>query len=142
MLALGATSADYQQRADTRERASALSDFLAASADRPLHDRLGVLWASSSRPSVLSDAQRAALIGEVFAKQQADGGWTLESLGPWTVHPDAPSATGSESYATSFTAFVLGQAGIPLRTLDLSRALAWLRASHQTRTTGAWPACP
>ena len=31
MLALGATSADYQQRADTRERASALSDFLAAS---------------------------------------------------------------------------------------------------------------
>ena len=45
MLALGATSADYQQRADTRERASALSDFLAASPDRPIHDRLGVLWA-------------------------------------------------------------------------------------------------
>jgi squalene-hopene/tetraprenyl-beta-curcumene cyclase len=139
MLALGATSADYQQRADTRERASALSDFLAASADRPLHDRLGVLWASSTRPSVLSDAQRAALIGEVFAKQQADGGWTLESLGPWTVHPDAPSATGSDSYATSFTAFVLGQAGIPPSHAGLSRALAWLR-SHQDPTTGAWPA--
>jgi len=139
MLALGSTPSDYQQRAETRERASAVSDYLAASADRPLHDRLGLLWAATTRPSVLSDAQRTSLVSEVFAKQQSDGGWTLESLGPWTVHPDVPPSTGSDAYATSYTAFVLGQAGVPPSHAGLSRALAWLR-SHQDPATGAWPA--
>jgi hypothetical protein len=139
MLALGSTPADYQQRADTRERVTAVSAYLAESSARPLHDRLTLLWTSSTRPSVLSDAQRASLVSEVFAKQQADGGWTLESLGPWTVHPDAAPATGSDAYATSYTAFVLGQAGVPPSHAGLSRALAWLR-SHQDPATGAWPA--
>jgi squalene-hopene/tetraprenyl-beta-curcumene cyclase len=139
MLALGLTPADYQQRAETRERASALADYLDASSGKPLHDRLGFLWASTTRPSVLSDAGRSSLVSEVFARQQPDGGWTLESLGPWAVHPDAPPATGSDAYATAFTTFVLAQAGVPSSHAGMSRALAWLR-SHQDPATGAWPA--
>jgi squalene-hopene/tetraprenyl-beta-curcumene cyclase len=139
MLALGSTAADYQQRADTRERAAALAGYLDASSGKPLHDRLALLWASSTRPSVLSDSARTSLVNEVFAKQQPDGGWTLESLGPWTVHPDAPPATGSDAYATGFTAFVLGRAGVPVTRGEMFRALSWLR-SHQDAATGAWPA--
>ena len=139
MLALGSTPADYQQRTETRDRAAAVSGYLAASSGRPLHDRLGLLWAATTRPSIVSDAQRTALVSEIFATQQADGGWTLESLGPWTVHPDAPPATGSDAYATSYTAFVLGRAGVPPSHTGLSRALGWLR-SHQDPVTGAWPA--
>ena len=137
MLAVGSTPMDYQQRADTRDRVAALTNYLSASTPRPLHDRLAFLWASSAYPGALSESARASLVNEVFAKQQADGGWTLESLGPWTMHPDAPPVTGSNAYATSFTAFVLERAGI--RASGLSRALAWLR-SHQDPATGAWAA--
>jgi hypothetical protein len=137
MLAVGLTPMDYQQRADARDHVAALTSYLSASTARPLHDRLALLWASSAYSGALSDSARASLVAEVFAKQQADGGWTVESLGPWTVHPDAPPATGSDAYATSFTAFALERAGI--RAPGLSRALAWLR-SHQDPASGAWAA--
>ena len=88
-------------------------------------------------PGALSESQRASLVNDVFAGQEADGGWTLDSLGQWTMHPDAPPATGSNAYATGFTAFALERAGI--RAPGLSRALAWLR-SHQDPATGAWVA--
>jgi squalene-hopene/tetraprenyl-beta-curcumene cyclase len=137
MLALGSTPADYQQRAEVRERASALETYLAAAATRPLHDRLALLWASSSRRSAVSEATRTALIDELFSKQQIDGGWTLESLGPWTAHPDALPLAGSDAYATGFAAFALGQGGVSGSHPGMSRALAWLR-SHQNPKTGAW----
>jgi squalene-hopene/tetraprenyl-beta-curcumene cyclase len=139
MLALGSTPVDYQQRAEVREHAAALTTYLTAPTARPLHDRLAFLWASSARPSALSQSMRASLVADVFAKQQADGGWTAESLGPWTPHPDAPPSTGSDAYATSFTAFALERGGVAASHPGLSRALAWLR-SHQDPATGAWVA--
>ena len=128
-LALGLTPLEYQQRADIRERTTALASFLATSSERPLHDRLALLWAMSTLPSALTDAARTALVAEVFTKQQPDGGWTLVSLGPWMPHPDAPPASGSEAYATAFTAFVLGEAGIAPSHAGLSRALSWLKTA-------------
>jgi squalene-hopene/tetraprenyl-beta-curcumene cyclase len=139
ILALGSTPTDYQQRADIRDRAAAVTTYLTASTPRPLHDRLAFLWASSVRPSVLPESMRTSLLAEVFAKQQADGGWTIESLGPWTPHPDAPPVTGSDGYATSFTAFALLRGGVSASHPGLTRALTWLR-SHQDAATGAWPA--
>jgi hypothetical protein len=106
---------------------------------KPLHDRLGLLWAFAKHPVLLHEYRRSAIIQEALAKQQADGGWTLESLGPWTVHPDAPPATGSDAYATGFIAFVLREVGVKPEAAEMSRALAWLRA-HQDPVTGAWPA--
>jgi hypothetical protein len=139
MLALGSTPADYQQRADTRERVAALAGYLATSAERPLHDRIALLWASSTSSAAMTDAARAALVAEVFAKQQADGGWSLSSLGPWTSHPDAPPASGSDAYATAFTVFALGKGGVAPSHPGFSRALSWLKA-HQDPSTGAWAA--
>jgi hypothetical protein len=139
LLALGSAPADYQQSADVGERTQSLAGYLATSSERPLHDRLALLWASAKRPSALTAAERTALVADVFAKQQADGGWTLASLGPWTPHPDAPPASGSDAYATAFTAFVLGQSGIAASNPGLSRALSWLK-SHQDPATGAWVA--
>jgi hypothetical protein len=139
MLALGSTPQDYQQRTDTRERAAALASYLATSSERPLHDRIALLWASSTTPAALPAAARAALVAEVFAKQEADGGWSLSSLGPWMPHPDAPPASGSDAYATAFTAFALGKAGVAPSHPGFSRALSWLKA-HQDPSTGAWVA--
>jgi squalene-hopene/tetraprenyl-beta-curcumene cyclase len=139
-LALGQTSDAYQKDAVVRERMGALSAYLANQPAPPrLHDRLATLWASSTMPSLLSGASRRALLDEVFARQQPDGGWTLAGLGPWMTHDDPPASPGSHAYATAFTAFVLQRAGIPASHAGLSKAIAWLR-SRQDPVTGAWPA--
>jgi len=154
-LAIGSAPADLRDA----ERVGALAMYLQDDVQsRPLHVRLAMLWASTKLPSIMAAAARQAAVDEILKTQQADGGWTLESLGPWTEHPDAPvspAAGASDSYATAFTAFVLKQElgardlglatrGSGLGTRDslrssTSRALDWLR-THQDPQSGAWPA--
>jgi squalene-hopene/tetraprenyl-beta-curcumene cyclase len=139
-LALGSTPAAYRNDAATRERAAALTKYL-ASPPTParLHDRLTMLWASSSLPPLLSDEARRSLVAEVFQKQSADGGWTLESLGPWMTHENAPVHQGSDAYATAYAAFALHKGGVSSSDARMKKAIAWLQ-SKQDPTTGAWPA--
>jgi squalene-hopene/tetraprenyl-beta-curcumene cyclase len=139
-LALGSTPASYRNDAATRERAGAVAKYL-ASPPTParLHDRLTVLWASSTLPSLLTTETRRSLVAEAFQKQSADGGWTLESLGPWMTHENAPPHQGSDAYATAYTAFALHKGGVPASDARMKKAIAWLK-SKQDPTTGAWPA--
>ena len=138
-LALGQAPTAYRRDPASYTGAASLNAFLAHPPAPPrLHDRLALLWASTSSLSLIWHA-RNELIAEAFARQQADGGWTIESLGPWLAHPDAPPAAGSDAYATAFTAFVLQRASVPPSHPGLAKALGWLRA-HQDPTTGAWPA--
>ena len=90
-------------------------------------------------PALLTTEQRSALVSETLGKQSADGGWTLDALGPWMTHPDAPAHQGSDAYATAFTAFALHKAGIRANHPAMTRALDWLKAK-QDPSTGAWPA--
>jgi squalene-hopene/tetraprenyl-beta-curcumene cyclase len=134
-LAIGAAPQNFREVPEAQERLRSMEDYLHSGLqDRPLHSRMALLWASSKLPEILTPSARQALIDELQKKQAPDGGWTLESLGPWTPHPDAALSTGSHSYATAFSAYVLGQAGVPS-----PRALEWLR-SHQDLRTGAWSA--
>jgi squalene-hopene/tetraprenyl-beta-curcumene cyclase len=139
--ALGIAPADFVTTPQVRKHLVQLNEYFETGApvQRPLHDRLALLWASSKLPEVLPEDRRKALIAELFDKQQADGGWSIESLGPWAPHPDAPPASGSNSFATAFSAYVLGQGGIPPSYPGMARALAWLKL-HQDRQTGAWKA--
>jgi squalene-hopene/tetraprenyl-beta-curcumene cyclase len=157
--ALAALAIGSEPAARDADRIGALAKYLQDDAQsRPLHVRLAMLWASTKLPQAMTPAARQATLDEIVRKQQADGGWTLESLGPWTEHPAAPpspAAGGSHSYATAFTAFVLKQelgardsalgardSGLGARDSlrsSTTRALDWLKA-HQDPTTGAWPA--
>lgn len=140
-VAAGSTPAEYQRRAEVRKGVEALMTYLrGARSGQPLHNRIALLWASSKLPAVMTKQERKALMAEIARKQQADGGWTIASLGPFKVHPEAPEAgPGSNGYATAYTAFVLRQAGVGVREPVLKRALAWLRA-HQDARSGAWAA--
>lgn len=139
-LALGTTPASYRNETSTRDRTAALTAYLASPpVPARLHDRLAMLWASSTLPSLLTDGARRALIAEVMDKQNADGGWTLVALGPWMAHPDAPAHQGSDAYATAFTAFALHKGGVSPSHAGMKKALAWLK-SKQDPTTGAWAA--
>jgi squalene-hopene/tetraprenyl-beta-curcumene cyclase len=138
-LAVGSAPATLRSAGQVQ----ALQEYLQQdAASRPLHVRLAMLWASTKLPSIMTVAARQATLDEILKKQQPDGGWTLESLGPWTEHPAAPvspSAGASHSYATAFTAFVLSQVGGRGVRSPSDRASAWLKA-HQDSQTGAWPA--
>ena len=142
-LAIGSAPASYRSAADTQDRIRELAAFLQDDvAGRPLHARLMMLWASTKLPEVMTPAARQAAIDALVKAQQADGGWSLATLGPWDAHADAPKTLDlarSDSYATAFTAFVLKVAGGKSARKSTDRALAWLK-THQDRESGAWPA--
>lgn len=139
-LAIGTTPAEYRSAPERQVHLHAMRDYLHSGLpDRPLHNRLALLWASSKLQELLANSERQSIIDDALRKQQPDGGWTMESLGPWAAHPDAPVSIGSHGYATGFAAYVLEQAGVSPSHPAMARALEWLK-SHQDRQSGAWPA--
>lgn len=142
-LAIGSAPSSFRASPDAQDRIRALAGFLQDDvANRPLHVRLMMLWASTKLPDAMPPAVREATIDEIVRKQQADGGWSLAALGPWDPHAAAPASLDlarSDSYATAFTTFVLRVAGGKPARKPADRALEWLK-THQNRETGAWPA--
>lgn len=116
-----------------RPEAARLKQYLDREyAAQPLHNRLMALWAGA-----LPGSGRKATLDELWRKQSADGGWTLDTLGPWAKHEKAPpAAPGSSAYATAYTAAALRAAGVS--DPRLNRALNWLK-SHQD-PKGYWDA--
>jgi len=124
-VAINEAPADYRDRPDVKERTAALAAFLRGPHEKqPLQNRLLAAWA-------LNDASlRKSVTAEVLAKQSPEGGWTIESLGPWHTHANAPDPKpGINTYATAITTYVLLQCGTPKATVV--KALGWLR-SHQS----------
>ena len=139
-LAAGAAPAEYRDQPAVRESLHELTEYLQREQEaQPLHNRVALLWASSQLPGAMPKSMRKSLIEEVAEKQQPDGGWTIESLGPWKLHAEAPPSIGSNSYATGFVAFALQKGGVARSNPTLVKALTWLR-SHQDRESGSWPA--
>ena len=139
-LAVGTAPAAYQQRPQIREQVNALTEYLQREqAAQPLHNRLALLWASSKLSVVLPQSRRQLIIDEVLRKQQPDGGWTIESLGPWKPRVEAPPSEGSNSYATAYVAFILRQSGLGPSQEGLVQALEWLRM-RQDHQFGFWAA--
>jgi len=139
-LATGIAPANYQARPEIRENVAALVSYLRSAQEaQPLHNRLILLWAAAKLNHLLPPAERQVVLEDVWKKQQEDGGWTLESLGPWRPHSEAPPASGSNSYATGLAAFTLQQAGVRRSDARMSRALTWLEA-HQDSQSGYWAA--
>ena len=139
-IATGAAPAGYQTRPEIQANVAELKNYLRqAQKTQPLHNRLILLWAASKLPNLLPDAERQAILAEVWRKQEADGGWTLQSLGAWKKRDAAPSSEGSNCYATGLAAFTLQQAGVSSTDARLARSLAWLK-KHQDPESGYWTA--
>jgi squalene-hopene/tetraprenyl-beta-curcumene cyclase len=139
-VAVGTAPGGYQSRPQIQQNLNALKAYLAAQRSaQPLHNRLALVWASTKLPGLLSDPDRKAIVNEALEKQQADGGWTLDSLGAWTKHTNAPPSEGSNAYATGFATFVLERAGVSAVNPKVGRALDWLR-SRQDAQSGFWDA--
>jgi len=138
-LAVGAAPASYREQPEVKARVNDLVAYLQSGEDaQPLHNRLMLLWVSTALPDAWPKSRCGKLVDEALGKQQADGGWTMESLGPWKEHPEAAISSGSSNYATAVAAVALEQVGLKISHPALSKALRWLRA-HQD-PAGYWEA--
>ena len=109
-----------------------LRGYLAKQLDRqPTFNRLMLLWASASMPGLITPEQRDALVAEVFAKQQTDGGWSMSSLGPWQRIDGSALDTKSDGYATGLATFACSKPAFHRHTRGSKRACS---GSFGTRT--------
>jgi squalene-hopene/tetraprenyl-beta-curcumene cyclase len=113
--------------------------------NQPLINRVALLWASSKLSGLLTASERDAIVNEVLAKQQPDGGWCLTNLGSnqqgqvsWKRHDQTPFDLRSDGYATGIVVLALEENGLA-KTPAASKGLAWLTA-NQNKTDGFWPA--
>jgi squalene-hopene/tetraprenyl-beta-curcumene cyclase len=144
-VALGTAGREEYDRAEAQPKLAALKKFLSTQyAGQPLHHRVLALWASSRLPGVLTDAEKAKLIAELFGVQEADGGWSLAKLGRrasgkggWASHGVHPDGAISDGYATGLIVLALKRAGVAADNAQLKKAVAWLVSREKD---GAWPA--
>jgi squalene-hopene/tetraprenyl-beta-curcumene cyclase len=139
-LATGIAPDGYQARPEIQDNIAEMRTYLRDGLKgQPLHNRLFLLMASAKLHNLLPEADKQAIVDEIWKKQQADGGWTLESLGQWKKREKAPVNVGSNSYATAVVVYALEQAGAGHSDNGLARGLAWLR-THQDPESGRWNA--
>ena len=107
-----------------------------------LYNRTWALLASTRLKPIVTEAQRSALIEELVKKQRDDGGWSLDSLGPWkwskTAPPvkspgdlDASLLAQPDGYATGLVVYTLKQAGVPASHVALRKGLRWLETNQR-----------
>ncbi len=144
-IAVGRAGKDYYYHADVQAKVAALKKYLRTQfPQRPLHDRILALWASSHLPGILPKADTRKLIEEVLAAQEADGGWSLAKLGmartgsgAWTSYGVHPAGAVSDGYATGLVVLALKRAAVAADPASLQRGVSWLTANQQD---GTWPA--
>jgi squalene-hopene/tetraprenyl-beta-curcumene cyclase len=115
-----------------------LRDHYAA---QSLYNRTFALLGSAAFTGLLTPAQRDALVAEYQQRQQADGGWSLEAMGPWrwsAAEPpfkpygtlDAALLAQSDGFGTGLIVYALLRNGFAADHPVVSAGLRWLK-THQ-----------
>jgi squalene-hopene/tetraprenyl-beta-curcumene cyclase len=123
----GSTPDSYRKQHAIQENLVHLRAYLVKDYDKqPIMNRISVLWASSKMPGLLTHTQRAALLKDIAAHQQQDGGWTTATLGPWKRKDGTPLDTASDGYATALVVYAMHEAGIPAENKLIQNGRRWL----------------
>jgi hypothetical protein len=112
-LAVARAPGDYASDPAIAPQVEALRAFLRTGLEgQSLHVRTLLLWADSQLHGILDPGQREKIVGDLYAAQRADGGWSLPGLASWqrTDHSELPQE--SDGYATAIVALVLREAGV------------------------------
>jgi squalene-hopene/tetraprenyl-beta-curcumene cyclase len=102
-------------------------------------NKLMLLWAATRLDGLVSDTDRRAAADAVLVLQQADGGWSLASLGEWTRVDNTAPDTRSDGFATALVILATQSIGSTTGAPRLGKGIDWLR-THQDAATGRWPA--
>jgi len=110
--------------------------------EQNLYNKVWMLLASTRLTGLLTSAQREELIAKLARHQEADGGWSLYTLGPWTWSkaktpfepegkPDVALLSKSDGYATGLVTYTLRQAGLAADHPLLKKSTVWLKANQR-----------
>lgn len=138
-IAVGTAPQGYRSSPEIQANLRILREYLERGASKQSQlNRLMLLWVSAKLPGTLKPEYKQSIIREILSVQRPDGGWSLTSLvGPWKRHDGTPLETMSDGYATGLAIYVLGQAGITRKNLQMNQGLLWL-ANNQDKTQGRW----
>jgi squalene-hopene/tetraprenyl-beta-curcumene cyclase len=152
-LAVGMAPGNYRADPNIQNNLTLLREYLVrGSPEQSLLNRIGLLWATTRWPGLLTPEQQKSIISEIYEKQRNDGGWSLSSL-MWSSrylgipsllatrwrNDGTPQETKSDGLATGYIAFVLEQTAVSRENPRLNNALVWL-ARNQNATGGYWTA--
>jgi squalene-hopene/tetraprenyl-beta-curcumene cyclase len=138
-LAVGTAPGYYPAKddADTEAHVEMLRDYLKRGfAGQSLHNRAWALWASTQLDGILTQAEQKAVIDQLFAQQQGDGGWGLAALGPFARKDGTKPEAAADGYATGLLLHILQTAGVPKADARIARGLTWLKTNQAA--SGAW----
>jgi squalene-hopene/tetraprenyl-beta-curcumene cyclase len=144
-IAVGMTSRQNSNEAETRDHVERLRDYLVRKySAQPVMNQVYVLWASTEMSGVLSDIQRKDLIQKIVDLQNADGGWSLSSLDRQEalkpavlgLFKRADHVDGSDGCATGLAVLAMKKAGVSSTYPALQRGMEWLRTNQSEK--GSW----
>jgi squalene-hopene/tetraprenyl-beta-curcumene cyclase len=135
LAAIAVSAVPENVRASTeggsQERLDSLRQYLKSnSSSQNLHNRLWMLWASTSMDQLLAPQEKDQLIEQILAKQQDGGGWSLPALGVTVRKEVTAPVAASDGYSTGLALHVLQLAGVPKDHVQISKGLAWLRLNQ------------
>jgi squalene-hopene/tetraprenyl-beta-curcumene cyclase len=136
-IAVGVAPEDYRQTPAARAGLERLKQYLSQTPMPTLHHRAMLVWVSKSFPDWMKAADRDAVLAELFARQQPDGGWSAASLGNWERGDGTEQQVDvSDGYGTAFVMYVARQGGVAASDDRLQHGVQWLK-THQ-RESGRW----
>lgn len=125
---------------EVKKRIDLLRGYLRAGfSQQNLHQRLMGVWASTKLPKLLTPEEQQQVVREALAKQNADGGWSFATLGPWKYRNSENVPTESDGYGTAFVVATLKGVARGEQRASLERGREWLR-KHQRADDGSWQA--
>jgi hypothetical protein len=137
LIGVGVAPDDYSHTPAAQAGLHKIRQYLQNSPPENLHQRSMLLLGSLHIDGVLTDAERKAVVDDLFAVQKPDGGWGIVSLGNWNRHDGKPDDTeSSDGYGTGFSIYVLREAGVPANDPRIQAGIAWLKANQ--RISGRW----
>lgn len=106
-----------------------------------LYNKTWLLLASARLGDLLNQDEALALALELRRRQNADGGWSLQKLGPWTWSkrsgpygppgkPDLALLSKSDAFATGLVTYAMQEADVPDCSTFVQQARAWLQSNH------------
>jgi squalene-hopene/tetraprenyl-beta-curcumene cyclase len=145
MVELGKAPDEYANEAAVRPHVERVKDFLRRGyASQPLMNQMYVLWASARMEGLLTEDERRAVIEQLRAAQQKDGGWRLGAIDkgvidrksriPWLREWREP--TESDGCATALVVLALEESGVGRNDEMVRRGVTWLE-QHQEKD-GKW----
>jgi squalene-hopene/tetraprenyl-beta-curcumene cyclase len=139
-LAVGYAPGDYAKTDAAKAGVEKLTAYFKTTPPPDLHHAAMLLWASTKLDGLMTAGERKKAVEALKAKQHADGGWSLPSLGSYKRRdekktPNDPNAA-SDGYGTGYVTYVLLQAGVKPTDEVIVSGVKWLKANQ--RASGRW----